>query len=363
MRPTLYAVLSDIHANYQALLAVEADARRVSRSLDAQKLNFIVLGDVVDYGPQPNQCMDWVRDHARIVVRGNHDWDAASSLYRPPSFIGSRYWPITIWTRRILRRDHKKRISQPDGSRWQPDLCKRNADLPGALESFMLFHSSLVSGHHGYIDDTSKAWRNIQRLGDGITYGLFGHTHVQGYFVDDPLRKRDSGDKTTTMYLTLPETTNLGSLGDAIRWEPVVMRSSSDDKGVGETPWIDLPSQSALFNPGGLGQPRFHAHARIYAPRDNRASYLLLKSNGQMQVQFRRVPYDYEETIRRLREEVTWSVGPCTRGSDILKEVDGPNPLPPEAWDTLMLYYRQFLNDMPRLLPELIENVLIPQLR
>jgi hypothetical protein len=229
----------------------------------------------------------------------------------------------------------------------------------------MLFHSSLTSGHQGNIDDARKAWRNIQKLGEGVSYGLFGHTHLQGYFVDDPLRKRNHEDKTTTMHLTFPEGTDIEGMGSARQWEVDLLKSSPTEAGVGETPWKDLPSHPTLFNPGGLGQPRLHTHSRIYASHDNRASYMLLRANGRMQFQFRRVPYDHEETIRQLQEEVTWPPEPHLRmkGSDILKEVEGTNPLPRDMWDTLFLDYRQILRDAPSLLPELIDKILVPQLR
>jgi predicted phosphodiesterase len=121
MQPVLYAVLSDIHANYPALKAVEADAVNVARALDAQSLHFVVLGDVVDYGPQPNECMAWVEDHAEIVIQGNHDMEVMEPAYKPPRTISSEYWPITIWTRAVLSREHRERIRG-----WQPGLCHLN---------------------------------------------------------------------------------------------------------------------------------------------------------------------------------------------------------------------------------------------
>jgi diadenosine tetraphosphatase ApaH/serine/threonine PP2A family protein phosphatase len=61
------AVLSDIHANLEALQAVltEADAREA----DA----VVCLGDVVGYGPDPGPCVDLVRERCEATVMGNHD--------------------------------------------------------------------------------------------------------------------------------------------------------------------------------------------------------------------------------------------------------------------------------------------------
>ena len=61
-----FAALSDIHGNYDALEAVLADARgRYDRIL--------CLGDLVGYGAEPNQVVDWVKSNVASVVRGNHD--------------------------------------------------------------------------------------------------------------------------------------------------------------------------------------------------------------------------------------------------------------------------------------------------
>jgi len=363
MQPRLYAVLADIHANFQALKAVEADALHMRRVLNAESVCFVVLGDVVDYGPQPNQCMEWVERHAEIVIQGNHDVDVAESLYQEPKTIAPVYWPITTWTRWVLKDEYKEAIVAGKGCRWRSDLC--HGVLPPALDSFMLFHSSLTGGHQARIDDAQSAWRNIQRLRDGAMYGLFGHTHIQGYFVDDPLRKQNHKDQTTTMYVVCPEDTVQKKINGSSFWEVALLEPDGDSEveRVGRTPWTEMPAHRALFNPGGLGQPRPSGPTSVSAPPDNRASYMLLQSNGRLQFQFRRVPYDFEETIRLLREEVTWPPNTRTLGSDILKEAAGENPIPREAWNSMMKNYRESLWSAPQTLPALVEGKLIPQLR
>jgi putative phosphoesterase len=58
-------ILSDIHANLPALEAV----LHAEGSWDAVAF----CGDVVDYGPQPVECIHWIAEHATFRVRGNHD--------------------------------------------------------------------------------------------------------------------------------------------------------------------------------------------------------------------------------------------------------------------------------------------------
>ncbi|MBN2006327.1 MAG: metallophosphoesterase, partial [Anaerolineae bacterium] len=164
MQPVLYAILSDIHANFPALKAVEADAVNVARALDAQSLHFVSLGDVVDYGPQPNECMEWVEQHAEIVIQGNHDMDVMDSAYKSPRTVNAKYWPITIWTRAVLALEHRARIRE-----WQTPLCHLNGRLPAELKDFILFHSSLKGGNYSTgIRDPHDAWENLDLIKDGI---------------------------------------------------------------------------------------------------------------------------------------------------------------------------------------------------
>ncbi|HDY69606.1 MAG TPA: metallophosphatase family protein, partial [Actinobacteria bacterium] len=70
----MYAVISDIHANLEALGAVLADADMAG----ADRL--VCLGDLVGYGPDPNRCVSLVREAADAVVAGNHDLAAVGRL-------------------------------------------------------------------------------------------------------------------------------------------------------------------------------------------------------------------------------------------------------------------------------------------
>jgi putative phosphoesterase len=62
-------VLGDIHGNHSALQAI-------TEPHDA----CLCVGDLVDYGPEPGPCIDWVRNHALACVRGNHDHGAAQNV-------------------------------------------------------------------------------------------------------------------------------------------------------------------------------------------------------------------------------------------------------------------------------------------
>jgi len=69
-----FAVISDIHGNLHALEAILADVEDVAPD------ELWCLGDVVGYGPRPNECADLVRERSDVVLVGNHDLAAIGSL-------------------------------------------------------------------------------------------------------------------------------------------------------------------------------------------------------------------------------------------------------------------------------------------
>lgn len=68
------AVISDIHANLEALQAVLADIER------EQVDEIVCLGDVVGYGPDPNECAQLIQQRCTFSILGNHDAAAIGTL-------------------------------------------------------------------------------------------------------------------------------------------------------------------------------------------------------------------------------------------------------------------------------------------
>ncbi|RMD52477.1 MAG: metallophosphoesterase, partial [Candidatus Thermofonsia bacterium] len=60
-------VISDIHANLPAFQAVLEDAK-------GKWDQIWCLGDLIGYGPHPNECVSLLREHDHISLSGNHDW-------------------------------------------------------------------------------------------------------------------------------------------------------------------------------------------------------------------------------------------------------------------------------------------------
>lgn len=301
----LYAVLADIHANFSALTAVAEDAHQEGRKRGLTP-EFICLGDVVDYGPQPNQCVEWMRKHQwSVLLRGNHDDDATKPGWAEPTRVDKAYWPITLWTRFALKPSY-----QPLLAEW-PDT-KRGSNSLGAFLCF-----------HGYPDDNtpniyigdpgnaSGAFSTLTRL--SYTHGLYGHSHHQIMYTRC-IKDGRHGERVESDF----------ALGCHEHEGPDARHVRVN---VG---WQPFPvGCQVLLNPGSVGQPRCHAEQLT---SDWRAAYALLYSDGSKitQFQWRRVVYPIEETVAQL-EKLAWLDGPKQdrrgAGADVLKETERLEPI------------------------------------
>ncbi len=92
------AILSDIHSNLEAL-------RRVQENLEILHPDRIYCcGDIVGYGPYPNECLDIVRALCHGIVGGNHDMAVAGRY--PLNRFNLPGRKVIRWTRKIIRREH-----------------------------------------------------------------------------------------------------------------------------------------------------------------------------------------------------------------------------------------------------------------
>jgi predicted phosphodiesterase len=99
-----YAIISDIHGN---LAALEKVLQKIS-SLECDRV--VCLGDVVGYGPYPNECVEIVREQSDIVIMGNHD-HAAIGLTDTNDF---NQWAreAVAWTAVVLSERSRQFLSQ-----------------------------------------------------------------------------------------------------------------------------------------------------------------------------------------------------------------------------------------------------------
>lgn len=150
-------IISDIHANLAAFQAVLEDA--------ADQWDTIwCLGDLVGYGPNPNECVDLLREHDHISLSGNHDWAVLDRL-DIQSFNDDAQYAVK-WTQSVLTKEARAYLET----------------LPTALikPPFTLTHASPRQPIWEYILDSYTAAINFEYF--DTPYCLVGHTHVPVIF-------------------------------------------------------------------------------------------------------------------------------------------------------------------------------------
>ncbi len=231
-----YLVISDIHANLEALEKALVMARgRYARA--------VCLGDLVGYGPNPNEVIERVRELTALVIRGNHD-KASAGIMEVEDFNPLARQAI-FWTRQQLTPEHMEFLrALPTG--------------PVTLNGFQISHGSPLDEDE-YIFGPSEALPTLQSLTSQTVF--FGHTHWQGGFILTPQGQ----------FHSVP----------------------SASRGHGCTGRLPLEDGSRyLVNPGSVGQPR---------DGDRRAAFAILDEDKQ-QVEFYRTPYDLSATQVKMRE-------------------------------------------------------------
>jgi predicted phosphodiesterase len=166
------ALISDIHANLEALTAVLTDIR-------AQQISEIFcLGDIVGYGPNPCECLDEVIKCSRVTILGNHD---QATLFDPDGFN-----PVALqavyWTREQL-----------ESNNGSPSQINRRWDFLGELPrthtdgDFLFVHGSPREPTNEYVfpEDVYNQ-RKMDALFSRVEkYCFQGHTHIPGIFTVD----------------------------------------------------------------------------------------------------------------------------------------------------------------------------------
>lgn len=154
-----YAIVSDVHGNLESL-------ERVLGQIAADDA-LVSLGDVVGYGPNPNECVAALRERCRHAVLGNHDL-AAVENFGVEHFNRAAREAIG-WTQGVLDVANRAWLNQ----------------LPYELRlpEFLLVHGAPVN-YFEYILDKRTAARAFERTDAGIVF--VGHTHIAEYWVREP---------------------------------------------------------------------------------------------------------------------------------------------------------------------------------
>ena len=237
----MIAVLSDIHGNLEALQAVLSEIER--QDVDA----IYCLGDLIGYGPDPLPCIE-IAMKWEVVLQGHFD---QSSLGEDdlPGFAAARHARKTILRFREQLKSHPRRQAIWEFMKERPERFTNG----GA----QFVHGTLRDPLHEYlfpesIHDQSKL-DSISELVDSLCF--CGHSHIAGIFAHD----QQSG------WHYLPQNEVAGKY--------LIQKSKT------------------ICNVGSVGQPR---------DEDTNACYVLWDNQT---IEFRRVPYDIELTIAKIKAD------------------------------------------------------------
>ncbi len=224
-------IIADIHSNLEALNVV---LERVKKS---DKI--ICLGDIVGYGPNPNECVKIIRDLKIPTIAGNHDKAAIGEM--ETTWFNRSARDAIIWTREELTKENLEYL--------------KSLPLTLEFEDFEIVHGSLREPLEEYITSNMEAIPNFEKMKKPLCF--IGHSHVPLCIVEKENKKYDGWQ--------------LGD-GDVVKL-----------KGF----------KKAIVNVGGVGQPR---------DGDSRASYGIY-NNESKEVSIYRVPYNIERVQEKMKEK------------------------------------------------------------
>ncbi|MDE2839939.1 MAG: metallophosphoesterase family protein [Chloroflexota bacterium] len=227
-----YLIIADVHANLEALNAVIAAAAPFEQ--------LWCLGDLVGYGPNPNECIELIRRYDHVAVAGNHDWVACGKRTAAGFNPNAAY--AAQWTATQLNAEARRFLF----------------DLPETVtkEDFLLVHGSPRAPTQEYLFRAAEAEKCGKHF--STTYCFVGHTHVPCAFIE---AGRDS---------------------------------PSDVYGVALRSGEPLPLDGRMrmiVNPGSVGQPRDYNPQAAYGIYDT----------GSREFQLHRVAYDVAATQENMR--------------------------------------------------------------
>lgn len=227
-----YLIIADVHANLEALNAVITAAAPFEQLWS--------LGDLVGYGPNPNECIEAVKRYGHVAVAGNHDWVACGK--RTAAGFNAHAAYAAQWTARQLNADSRQFLF----------------DLPETVAEgdFLLVHGSPRAPTQEYLFRAAEAEKCFPHF--STAYCLVGHTHVPSAFIQ---AGRDS---------------------------------PGDVYGVALQPNEPMPLDGRMrmiINPGSVGQPRDYNPQAAFGIYDS----------GKRKFQLHRVAYDVTATQQKMR--------------------------------------------------------------
>ena len=228
-----YVIFSDIHSN------IEAFEKLLTLKKIQHADKFLFLGDLVGYGPNPNEVISQFRKLSNVsFVRGNHDKVIAdlesSSLFNPAAAFSAEWSKLKIVEDNFL-------------------FLKQLPKGPQLIDRFITICHGSPFDEDYYVFSQFEAAESFKFMETSI--GFFGHTHF-------PI-----------LYYLRNEKIDIVPLSDNIR--------------------IKLDANTKyLINPGSIGQPR----------DKNPASSFIIFDSAKREINFIRFTYEVKTTQKKIRE-------------------------------------------------------------
>jgi predicted phosphodiesterase len=235
----MIAILSDVHANIEALTAVYKDLtqRGIKRTF--------FLGDIVGYGPNPVEVLEFIK-HFEFCLLGNHD---EACLKGPGKNFNKAAARSALWTRKQICPDEmsgaflRPGLYQQRKQQWE---YLQNLKPVRIIGDIMFVHDTPAQpGSWRYVRNRAEADLGFQKY-PAMRAFFFGHSHQPGVWLEKGYLPAEPGRK------------------------------------------FDF-KQRVMVNVGSVGQPR---------DKDPRACYVVLEPDG---FRFFRVPYDFSKTQEKIR--------------------------------------------------------------
>lgn len=154
-----YAIISDIHSNIESLEG--------ALSLMREDDQILCLGDIVGYGPNPNECLELLRKRLKHAVLGNHDLAALENF--GVEYFNDAARAAIAWTQRVLSAENRA---------WLNGLAYEIR-----YPEFLMVHGAPLN-YFEYILDKRTAAKAFANTDAPLVF--IGHTHIAEYWVQEP---------------------------------------------------------------------------------------------------------------------------------------------------------------------------------
>jgi len=153
-----YAIFADIHSNLEAL-------ETVLKYYEKEKVDkYFCCGDIVGYGPNPNECIEKIRLLGSIVIAGNHD--LATVGLKDISWFNEYAQAAILWTKEKLT---------PENAEYLKSLPQTYQD-----ENLTLVHGTPRNPIDEYLVNLRQARENIKFFSTEVCF--IGHTHTPFFY-------------------------------------------------------------------------------------------------------------------------------------------------------------------------------------